>query len=231
MKKSMLLRTCVITFLMQLLFVSFSFGQDITVQGNVRDIFNRILVGTSVKLNGTTTEVFTDSMGHYEITVPTKGKLIFSHEGFVTQKIAVKGKKTIDVCFNLDLNRSGGREVNTGFGYVKESQTAQSSSSVDKNILNQNNEADITQLLQTVPSVKIVYVGSEIKIQIRGVRSLNSDDFAFIILNGSPFYGSLNDLSRNAIKSIEVLKDPSSLASYGSRGANGVVLITTKKGK
>ena len=97
MKKSMLLRTCVITFLMQLLFVSFSFGQDITVQGNVRDIFNRILFGTSVKLNGTTTEVFTDSMGHYEITVPTKGKLIFSHEGFVTQKIAVKGKKTIDV--------------------------------------------------------------------------------------------------------------------------------------
>lgn len=216
---------------MQVLSTSFSFGQDITVHGNVKDIFNRILMGTSVKLDGTNTEVFTDSMGYYEITVPIKGKLIFSHEGFVTQKKAVKGKTTIDVCFTLDLKRSDNKEMNTGFGYVKKSQTAQSSSEVDQKMLDQNYEADITQLLQTVPGIKVVKEGSEIKILIRGIRSLTGDNYALILLNGSTFYGSLNDLDRNAIKSIEVLKDAASLTSYGSRGANGVVLINTKERK
>jgi TonB-dependent starch-binding outer membrane protein SusC len=231
MKTKTIFRICAIALLMQLLSTSFSYGQDITVHGNVKDIFNRILFGTSVKLNGTTNEVFTDSMGYYEITVPIKGQLIFSHEGFVTQKKAVKGKTTIDVCFTLDLDRSANRKINTGFGFVKKSQTAQTSESVDQKMLDQNNEADITQLLQTVPGIKIIKEGSEINILIRGIRSLSGNNYALIVLNGSPFYGSLNDLDRNAIKSIEVLKDAASLTGYGSRGANGVVLITTKEEK
>jgi TonB-dependent SusC/RagA subfamily outer membrane receptor len=69
------------------------------------------------------------------------------------------------------------------------------------------------------------------KLLIRGIRSITSDNYALIVLNGSAFYGSLNDLDRNAIESIEVLKDADLIASYGSRGANGVVLISTKTQK
>jgi TonB-dependent SusC/RagA subfamily outer membrane receptor len=228
MKHSLFLKGCGILFLFQLFFSIPALCQDITVHGHVKDIFNRTMIGASVKIKGTTTEVFTDSMGDYQITAPVKGKLIFSIKGFVTQKIAVKGNSTIDVSLTLDLDRSNNSEVDTGYGLVKKSETSLASSSVDKKLLNQNKEVDIAQLLQTVPGIKIVYEGSEIKLLIRGIRSMTGDNYALIVLNGSTYYGSLNDLDRNAIESIQVLKDAASLTGYGSRGANGVVLISTK---
>jgi len=213
MKHSAFLKVLAITLFFQLFLVVCTFSQDITVYGRVRDIFNRTMMGASVKLMGTTTEVFTDSMGDYQITVPLKGKLVFSKKGFLTQKMAIKGKSIIDVSLNLDLN--------------KEPETA-NKSSVDKKMLEQNKEADIAQLLTTVPGVKVVHDGGEIKLLIRGMRSVYGNNYALIVLNGSPFYGSLNDLNRNDIESIEVLKDAASMTGWGSRGANGIVLISTK---
>jgi len=213
MKHSAFLKVLAITLFFQLFLVVCTFSQDITVYGRVRDIFNRTMMGASVKLMGTTTEVFTDSMGDYQITVPLKGKLVFSKKGFLTQKMAIKGKSIIDVSLNLDLN--------------KEPETA-NKSSVDKKMLEQNKEADIAQLLTTVPGVKVVHDGGEIKLLIRGMRSVYGNNSALIVLNGSPFYGSLNDLNRNDIESIEVLKDAASMTGWGSRGANGIVLISTK---
>ena len=228
MRHSLFLKGCGTVFLFQLLFITSALSQDITVHGHVKDIFNRTMIGASVKINGTTTEVFTDSMGNYLITTPVKGKLVFSIKGFVTQKIAVKWNSTIDVSLTLDLDRSNNSEEDTGYGFAKKSETSLASSSVDKKLLNQNKEVDIAQLLQTVPGIKIVYVGSEIKLLIRGIRSITGDNYALIVLNGSTYYGSLNDLDRNAIESIQVLKDAASMTGYGSRGANGVVLISTK---
>lgn len=216
MKPSIFLKVTVISLFFQLFLVVIAHSQEITVQGQVKDIFNRIIMGASIKLQGTNTEVYTDSMGYYQITVPVKGKLIFSQDGFVTQKIAVKGKTTIDVAFNLDLNRDS--QIVT-------------SSSVDKKMLNQNREANISQLLQTVPGIQIVNDGSEIKLLIRGQRSLTGNNYALVVLNGTPYNGSLYEIDRNDIQSIEVLKDAASMTSWGSRGANGVVLISTKAKK
>lgn len=231
MKHGPFFKTCGITLLFQLLFVTVTFSQDVTVQGHVINIFDKSVIGVSVKLQGTTLEVFTDSIGNYQITVPLKGKLIFARRGYETRKVAVKGKTKIDVSLALDLNGSNEPEVNTGYSYVKQSKTTQSSTPVDQKLIKQNKEVDIAQLLQTIPNIKVVYDGSDMKLIIRGIKSLNGDNYALIVLNGSPFYGSLNDLDRNSIESIDVLKDAASLTSYGSRGANGVVLISTKARK
>jgi TonB-dependent SusC/RagA subfamily outer membrane receptor len=182
----------------------------------------------SVNVKGSSVTVFTDSTGHYKITAPSKGKLLFSRKGFETKKASVKGDSIINVSLAFDFKNLADLDINTGFGTVKQSQTSQSVASVDKKAIEKDNTSDITLLLESVPGVKVVNSGGELKILIRGIRSLNGDNFALVVLNGSAFYGSLKDLNRNDIKSIDVLKDPSSTAAYGSRGANGVVLITTK---
>ena len=197
MKNSTLLKSGGITLLFMLYFSNFSFSQEITVHGQVKDIFNRAMIGANVKLKGTTIEVLTDSMGIYQITVPVKGKLIFYLKGFEKQTIAVKGKSIINVSFNLDLNNYKDIKVETGPGIAKKTEPFQSSTSVDKKLLDQNKEVDIAQLLQSVPGIKIIYEGSEIKILIRGLRSLTSNNYALIVLNGSTYYGSLNDLDRD----------------------------------
>jgi TonB-dependent SusC/RagA subfamily outer membrane receptor len=228
MKQFIFLKISSSVFFLQLLFAPALFSQDITVQGNVQDTFNRPLADVNVKVKGGSVSVFTDSAGNYKIIAPAKGKLVFSRKGFETKKASIKGATTLNISLAFDLKNLSGLDINTGFGTVKESQTAQSVASVDKNAIEKDNTTDITQLLESVPGVKVVNSGGELKILIRGIRSLNSDNFALVVLNGSTFYGSLKDLNRNDIKSIDVLKDPSSTAAYGSRGANGVVLITTK---
>lgn len=137
----------------------------------------------------------------------------------------VLGDTSINILLEYSPGHTADREVNTGFGTVKESQNTQATSSVDKKLIQQDNSTDIIQLFESVPGVKVVNSGGELKILIRGIRSLTSENYALIVLNGSVYLGSLRDLNRNDIKSIDVLKDGS---GYGSRGANGVVLITTK---
>lgn len=228
MKHMIFLKACGTTLLFQLFMITFVVGQDVTVHGHVKNIFDRPVIGVSVKLKGTHTEVFTDSMGNYQITAPVKGKLVFSRRGYLTQKIAVKGRARVDVSLNIGLNRFKDKEVDTGFGVVKQSETSLSPATVDKTLIHQNKEVTLSQLFESVPGVQVVYDGAEMKLLIRGIRSLTSNNYALIVLNGSVYYGSLNDLDRNAIQSIEVLKDADLTAGYGSRGANGVVLISTK---
>lgn len=226
MKQSTLLKGYKIIFLFQFIFINFSYCQDMTVQGYVTDVFNRILMGVSVKSAETQTEVFTDSMGYYQIKSPLKGKLIFSGTGFASQKIATKGKTSIDVSLNFDLSKNNKED---GLDSSK-SQTNQSTN-VNQNLIRRNKELGIDQLLKTIAGVQIVYSGSEMKVLIHGNKSLTSNNYALIVLNGFVYSGSLNDLNRNEVESIEVLKDPTALSGWGSRGANGVVLISTKAPK
>lgn len=216
----------VTTIVLQLLFSSFVFCQDIPIQGVVLDPYKQLLPGVSIKVKGSKTEAITDSNGHYNIMASAKAKLTFSCKGFRTQKLDVMGDTTINVL--LEIDPAADREVNTGFGTVKESKTSQSSSSVDKKAIEQDNATGIIHLLESLPGVKVVNTGGELKILIRGIRSMLGDNYAIVVLNGSVYYGSLKDLSVSNIKSIDVLKDASATAAYGSRGANGVVLITTK---
>jgi len=226
MKYSSLLKACGIIFLFQLFFINHSFSQEITVKGYVTDVFNRILMGVSVKSAETSKEVFTDSMGFYQIIAPVKGKLLFSGPGFATQKISIKGKTSIDVSLTFDLTTN---KKDTGSTAAK-SQTTQSTT-VDQKLIQRNKELGIDQLLKSVAGVQVVYVGPEMKVLIHGIKSLTANNFALIVLNGFVYNGSLSDLNRDDVESIEVLKDPAALSSWGSQGANGVVLISTKKSK
>jgi TonB-dependent SusC/RagA subfamily outer membrane receptor len=226
MKNSTILKICEMMFLFQILFINSSLSQDITVQGYVTDVFNRILMGVSVKSAEFPKEVFTDSMGYYKIEVPVKGKLIFSGPGFTTQKIAIKGKTTIDVSLNFDLTKNN---MNTGSDTVKSHQNQ--STVIDQELIQRNKELSMADLLRSIAGIQIVYVDHEMKVLIHGTKSLNSNNFALIVLNGFAYTGSLGDLNRDNIESIEVLKDPTELSSWGSRGSNGVVLISTKTSK
>lgn len=225
MKQSKYLTSFAIAFLLQLFFTPVIFGQNITITGKVKDASSdRPVEAVCVQVKGSTVQTFTDSAGFYKIIAPPKGKLVFSNQLFMSKKVAIKGKKTINVAMIYVPEKV----LNTGYGTVKASETSQNVESVDRKAIAKDNTTDIIHLLETVPNVKVVNDGGELKILIRGIRSLNSDNYALVVLNGSEFHGSLADLDRSSIKSIDVLKDPASTSAYGSRGGNGVVLITTK---
>ena len=203
-------------------------GQEITIKGVVKDHLNKPLNNVSVKINNGDTEVFTDASGFYNITVPEKSKLVFSSEGFKTKKVSTKGKDVINISLKFDEKPYEEKEVNTGYGKIKQSESTISVSSVDEELLERENNLDMATFLRTVPGIRVVEEGGELSILIRGNRSLMSSDAPLIILNGSQYNGSLKNLNPRDIKSIDVLKDASATVAYGSRGANGVILITTK---
>src|SRR5690606_7955095 len=121
-----------------------------------------------------------------------------------------------------------GKDVNTGYGKIKQSESTISVSSVDEKFMERENNLDMATYLRTLPGVSVTDQGGDLGIRIRGNRSLMSSDAPLIMLNGSQYNGSLKNLNPRDIKSIDVLKDASATAAYGSRGANGVILITTK---
>jgi len=169
-------------------------SQNITIKGIVKDELKTPLSDASIKTKKGEIEVLTDSNGFYSISVPPKSKLIFSHQGFKNQKTSVKGKDIINVFLKYDIKENKEKYVNTGYGKIKQSESTISTSSVDKKLIEKENNLDIYTYLQTVPGLSI----TNNQIRIRGNRS------------------------------IDVLKDASATVVYGSRGANGVILITTK---
>jgi TonB-dependent SusC/RagA subfamily outer membrane receptor len=203
-------------------------SQNISIKGIVKDNYENPLSNVSVKISQSEVEVFTDTSGFYTIDVPVKEKLIFSQAGFKTQKIAIKGKDIINITLKYDEKASKSNEVNTGYGKINQSQSTISVSSVDEKFIEQENNLDMATFLRTIPGVSVVDEGGNLGITIRGNRSLMSSDAPLIMLNGSQYNGSLKNLNPRDIKSIDVLKDASATVAYGSRGANGVILITTK---
>lgn len=203
-------------------------SQNITIKGIVKDTYENLLANVSIKTNHSEVEVFTDATGFYQIDIPLKEKLIFSQAGFKTQKINAKGKDIINITLKYDEKASETNEVNTGYGKIKQSESTISVSSVDQKFIERENNLDMATFLRTVPGVTVVDEGGNLGIRIRGNRSLMSSDAPLIMLNGSQYNGSLKNLNPRDIKSIDVLKDASATVAYGSRGANGVILITTK---
>jgi TonB-dependent SusC/RagA subfamily outer membrane receptor len=226
MKTSTLIKASGISLLVQLLIFNIGNCQDITVKGYVTDVFNRVLMGVSVKSSENQLEVFTDSIGFYQIKSSSKGKLIFSGPSFASQKISIKGKTSIDVSLNYDLSNNS-KYNNADSAKSQKNQ----STSVNQKLIQQNKELGIDQLLKSIAGVQVVYQEPEMKVLIHGIKSLNANNFALIVLNGFVYNGSISDLNRNDVESIEVLKDPAALSAWGSQGANGVVLISTKQPK
>lgn len=230
MKNTSLLKKTSITFLLLTLIIGYTFCQQITVKGSFKDIYNRPIEGVSVKIKGSSVEAVSDTNGIYQVTAPIKSKLIFSSKGYVTQKVAVNNQETISIFLAYDLKDSD-KEINIGYGTVQKSKMTQSVSSVDEKMITQSNSGDISQLFETIPGVEVVRSGRGIQLRIRGTHTFYGSNDPLIVLDGITYSGSLDDLNRNDIKSIDVLKDASATAIYGVQGANGVILITTKKGR
>ena len=208
-----------------------------TITGKVSDSSGASLPGASVVVKGTTQGIITDMNGRYSIPgVPENAILQFSFVGMKTAEVAVTGKKTIDIIL-ADETIGIEEVVAVGYGTQKKSDLTGSVSSFNTKALQDRPQPNIIQNLQgTVAGLNIAITGSNAEgsataTTIRGTNSITASNKPLIILDGIPFSGSWSELNPNDIQAIEILKDASSAAIYGARGSNGVILITTKKGK
>lgn len=212
------------------------FAQNKNITGNVTDTSGIPLLGVNVIVKGTNTGASTDFDGNYSISVATGKTLVYSYLGFKTQEIAIGSASTYNVSLEMDSAQLD-EVVVVGYGTQKKSDVTGSVSSFDTERLEKLPQVNILQALQgALPGVAInvnsnTASGGSTSISIRGRRSISGGSNPLIVLDGIIFSGSLSEINVNDISSLEVLKDASSSAIYGARGANGVILITTKKGK
>ncbi|MBU2887955.1 TonB-dependent receptor [Gilvimarinus agarilyticus] len=215
---------------------SFAQAQDTTVKGQVKDETGETLPGVSILIKGTTKGTVTDLDGNYSITVSDQNAVLsFSFIGYITQEVAVGSRSTVDVSLQADV-QSLEEVVVIGYGEQKKSLSTGAISSVKAQELQTVSTGRIDQALQgRTAGVSIRPTsgspGSSTKIRIRGISSNGGSDPLFIIDGVRTGAGGMDYLSPNDVESIEVLKDAASAAIYGAEGANGVIIVTTKKGK
>ncbi|UOR06555.1 TonB-dependent receptor [Hymenobacter aerilatus] len=192
------------------------------------------LPGVTVLQKGTTNGVSTNSDGDFTLSVPAGSTLVFSAIGYVSQEAVVSGA-TMNVKLATD-NKALDEVVVVGYGVQRAEAVTGSVASISGENLREVPSANISQALQgRLPGVQFSQSSSQpgatTQIRIRGTRSLSASNDPLIVLDGIPFPGSIGDINPNDIQSVDILKDASATAIYGSRGANGVVLVTTKGGK
>jgi TonB-linked SusC/RagA family outer membrane protein len=226
-----------LTFLLMLFFCAHSvWGQSISIKGKViSEKDNEPIVGVSVLIKGGAGSTITNVTGEYALKADANATLVFSYIGFVPQEIAVNGRTQIDVTLQ-EKNQALDEVVVVGYGTQKKSDVTGAIASVNDRTLKEIPAANFTQALQgRVVGIDIGSLstkpGAESQIRIRGTRSLTATNDPLIVLDGIPFSGGLNDINPGDIKSMDFLKDASSTAIYGARGANGVILITTYRGE
>lgn len=234
MKQKSCLKAPGILFLLLFLFSTSAFGQTITVKGTVTDAANATLPGVNVRIQGSSSGTITDIDGKYSIQVPANAKLEFSFVGYTAQIINVNGKATVNVALSEDT-KALSEVVVIGYGTQRKEAVTGSVASVKGDIVAQVPASNISQALEgRVAGVDMSQTstkpGATMQIRIRGTRSINATNDPLIVLDGIPFSGTLADISTDDIKSVDILKDASATAIYGSRGANGVILVTTNKG-
>ena len=222
-----------IALLLSFLFVGFSYAQERTLSGIVTDASGNALPGVSVVIKGTTTGVMTDVNGKYSIKVPgNEAILAFSYVGYSIEEIQVGQQTAINVTLKESTNELD-QVVVIGYGVQKKKLVTGATVQVKGDDLQKNHVTRIESALQGItPGMTIIkkngQPGSDYNITIRGLSSVNGNT-PLILIDGVP--GNLNTMNPEDIESVDVLKDAASAAIYGSRAANGVVLVTTKKGK
>jgi len=206
------------------------------VSGTVTDEFGEPMPGVTVLIKGTTTGAITDANGSYSISAKSEDALTFSFIGMRTQEIAVGNQSSINVTMEVDA--IGIEEVVAiGYGVTKKSDLTGSVVKVDIEELAELPNVSVVQTMRgTVPGLNVGAtdgVGQDPSLSIRGQNSLSSssgDNQPLVVVDGSIYRGNIIDINTADIESVDILKDASSAAIYGSQASNGVMLITTKKG-
>ena len=214
--------------------VSNAYTQEKTISGTVTDEQGVPLPGVNVMVANTTTGTQTDFDGNYVISVQSSDTIRFSYIGFISQDILVGGQSTIIVTMEEDVSKLD-EVVVVAYGTTKKEAFTGSASFIETQQIQESATSNLGQALQGLsPGVQVIsqagQPGADAEINIRGFTSLTGNVSPLIILNGSPFEGTLSSIAPNEIESISILKDASSTSLYGSRASGGVILITTKNG-
>src|SRR5688572_18337617 len=256
MPKHYLKRSKLLMLLLGTMMASIVYGQS-QVSGTVTDQQNQPLPGVNVLVKGSTQGATTDANGKYQMAVPNSNAILtFSFIGFTSEERVVGNQTVVDVKMQEDI-QSLQEVVVVGYGTVKKSDLTGSVTSIKADAFKDMPVTSVDQALQArAPGVNVTQSssapGGGLSVRVRGANSLISGSEPLYVIDGLPIYpdnnsfgtggtgsaasnrqpgNALASLNPNEIESIEVLKDASATSIYGSRGANGVVLITTKRGK
>ena len=211
------------------------FAQEVTVKGTVTDASGVPIVGANVLVVDTANGTQTDFDGNYSITASSNASLQFSYLGYATRTIPIEGKNVINVVLQEDASELD-EVVIIGYGSRKKSSLTGAVAKVDGGEIASIQAQRVDEALGGKLSGVLIQnqdgaPGADPKIQIRAASSVNGNSNPLIVVDGYPISGSLATVNPNDIESLEVLKDAASAAIYGSRGANGVILVTTKRGR
>jgi TonB-linked SusC/RagA family outer membrane protein len=211
-----------------------AFSQQ-TITGKVLDSNKEPIIGVAVQVKGVKKVTITNNQGQFSIEANPGQTLVFSSIGYATKELIVGQNKNVTISLEIsyaDLNEV----VVVGYGTQKKSDLTGAVASLNTKVLEERPQTNIIGALQgSVPGLNITIAGSNAEgsstvTRIRGSKSITADNKPLIILDGIPFEGPFSEINPNDVQSLEVLKDASSAAIYGARGANGVIIITTKKG-
>ena len=210
-------------------------AQNITVKGSVKDATGEPLIGVNVLQVGTTNGVISDFDGNFELNVPSNAKLSFSFIGYKTQTVSVNGKTSLSVILQED-SKTLDEVVVVGYGTMKKSDISGAVTTVNQEAVMRRIPQNIGQALQGAAAGVLVTQqdgapDANAAIRIRGVGTINGDASPLYVVDGVQVGTNANFVNPSDIERIEILKDASATAIYGSAGANGVVMITTKHGK
>ena len=230
-------RTLLIYFMLMSALVSQAWAQERTVTGTVTSAEEgEGLPGVNVIVAGTTTGTTTDIDGNYRVTVPEGATTLqFSFIGYVTEEVAIGNQSVVDLTLTSDT-RQLSEVVVVGYSTATKESFTGTATVVSGERLENKSTSNVSQALAgEVAGVRVINTsgqpGTEATIRIRGIGSVNGNRDPLYVVDGVPFVGSLNSINPADIESTTVLKDAAATAIYGSRGANGVVLITTKSGR
>jgi TonB-linked SusC/RagA family outer membrane protein len=222
-----------LTFILLLLGVLVGYTQS-NISGTVTGTTGEPLIGASVVLKGTSNGAITDLDGKYALKIPSQsGTLVVSFVGYESKEVAIGSESVIDVA--LAEGSALSEVVVVGYGTQKKSQTTGAISSINSRQLTEMPITNVAQALQgRIAGVDVVQSGSKPgsvpTIRVRGRRSFRASNDPLYVVDGIPLSGGFEDLNPNDVQSMEILKDATATAIYGARGANGVVIITTKRG-
>lgn len=211
-------------------------AQSISVSGTVKTSTGEPLPGAAVIVKGTTVGTNTDLDGKYTLTVPSNGILVASMIGFISQEVEVNSRATINFLLHEDAEMLEDVLV-VAYGTASKSSFTGSASMVKEETIEKKIATNVTSALAgTTPGVQMISssgdpTGNSAAIRIRGIGSMSASNSPLIVLDGVPYQGAISDINPQDVESLSVLKDASASAIYGHRGANGVIIITTKKGK
>lgn len=232
MRKSKCKLQCLFFLLFLFVGCQLASAQQIHVKGTVTDPSGEPLIGVSVSVPGTAVGAITDLDGNFSLTADAKGSLRFSYVGYETRLVAIDGQHTINVVMKENSSLLDELVV-IGYGTLKKSDLTGAVGSIGGKDLKEVPVNNVGQALQgKVAGVNIVggeKPGDNVTIKVRGLGSINNSD-PLIVIDGVPTDLGLNAINPQDIERLDVLKDASATAIYGSRGANGVIMITTRKG-